>query len=102
MIIRNQKDFISYQFYDCGHVTVWLELPDPPMAAIPVGLTNVGTFVATFGIFHEVGHELEAGYEAWSMSSQISWISTCFNYAQLEDIRDWWFWDVMGCFVAAL
>lgn len=27
------------------------------------GLTNVGTFVATFGIFHEVGHELEAGYE---------------------------------------
>lgn len=98
MIIRNQKDFISYQFYDCGHVTVWLELPDPPMAAIPVGLTNVGTFVATFGIFHEVGHELEAGYEAWSMSSQISWISTCFSYAQLGDIRDWWFgmlWDVL-------
>jgi hypothetical protein len=32
------------------------------------------------------------------MSSQISWISTCFSYAQLGDIRDWWFgmlWDVL-------
>lgn len=29
------------------------------------GATTIGTFVATFGIFHEVGHELEAGYEAW-------------------------------------
>jgi len=27
------------------------------------GATTIGTFVATFGIFHEVGHELEAGYE---------------------------------------
>eukprot|EP00435_Cladocopium_sp_Y103_P007679 s2551_g2.t1 len=27
------------------------------------GLTTIGIFVATFGIFHEVGHELEAGYE---------------------------------------
>lgn len=27
------------------------------------GTTTIGTFVATFGIFHEVGHELEAGYE---------------------------------------
>ncbi|CAJ1364822.1 unnamed protein product [Effrenium voratum] len=28
-----------------------------------IGATNIGTFVATFGIFVEVGHELERGYE---------------------------------------
>ena len=28
------------------------------------GESSVGTFMATFGIFHEVGHTMETGYDS--------------------------------------